>query len=63
VRLSRPSHRDGRSVGEEPTGPVDEALSGQIMNEYWAYEKAVTDAGVKVASDALRTPGPRPRYG
>ena len=26
----------------------------QEMDEYWAYEKAVADAGVRIASDALQ---------
>ncbi len=39
-------------------GPVDgdwsdEAMQAE-MNEYWAYEKAVADAGVKLGSEALQ---------
>jgi hypothetical protein len=40
--------------GEEPTGPVDEAHGEQIMNEYFAYTKAIKDAGVQIAGDALQ---------
>jgi hypothetical protein len=40
--------------GAQPAEPpTDEAIQ-QEMNEYWAYEKAVADAGVRVASDALQ---------
>ncbi|MGH3612821.1 MAG: YciI family protein [Pseudonocardia sp.] len=38
--------------GEQPTGSPERAE--QIMNEYWAYEKAVAEAGVRLASDALQ---------
>lgn len=40
--------------GEERTGTPDPAQVEQVMGEYWAYEKAVADAGVKEASDALQ---------
>jgi hypothetical protein len=40
--------------GEEPTGAPDPAQGEQIMNEYWAYEQAVSEAAVKQASDALQ---------
>ena len=40
--------------GEEPTGAPDPAELEQVMNEYWAYEQAVGEAGVKQASDALQ---------
>ncbi len=33
--------------------PSEEAIQ-QEMNDYWAYEKAVAEAGVKIASDALQ---------
>ncbi|MGI9004003.1 MAG: YciI family protein [Pseudonocardia sp.] len=38
----------------QPTEPPPAELMDKIMNEYWAYEKAVADAGVKIASDALQ---------
>lgn len=40
----------GAQPVEEPPAEAVEA----IMNEYWAYEKAVAEAGVRVASDALQ---------
>lgn len=40
--------------GDEPAGQPDPAEVEQVMGEYWAYEKAVADAGVKEASDALQ---------
>ena len=42
---------------EESTGAPDPVLGEQIMNEYWAYEKAVADAGVKLGSNALQESG------
>lgn len=33
--------------------PTPEQLDA-VMAEYWAYEKAVTEAGVKIASEALK---------
>ena len=39
---------------EESTAPPQQELIDQIMGDYWAYEKAVADAGVKVAGDALQ---------
>ncbi|MCW6008855.1 YciI family protein [Micromonospora sp. CPCC 205371] len=39
---------------EEQTGAPDPAQVEQVMGEYWAYEKAVADAGVKEGSDALQ---------
>jgi hypothetical protein len=40
--------------GPQPAeAPSDEAIQKE-MNEYWAYEKAVADAGVKLGSDALQ---------
>jgi hypothetical protein len=40
----------GAQRSEEPSPEAVE----QIMNEYWAYEKAVSEAGVRLASDALQ---------
>ena len=40
--------------GARPTEPPSEEAIQQEMNEYWAYEKAVAEAGVKIASDALQ---------
>lgn len=39
---------------EESTGAPDPALMDQIMGEYWAYEQAVGQAGVKQAGEALQ---------
>ncbi len=39
---------------EETSEPPSPEVGEAIMNEYWAYEKAVADAGVKLASDALQ---------
>ncbi len=39
---------------EPPTEEPPTELMDQIMGEYWAYEKAVADAGVRQASDALQ---------
>ncbi|HEY2949543.1 MAG TPA: YciI family protein [Micromonosporaceae bacterium] len=40
--------------GEESNTAPDPATTEQIMNEYWAYEDAVSSAGVKQASEALQ---------
>ncbi|WP_308283042.1 YciI family protein [Pseudonocardia nigra] len=40
--------------GAEPTEPPSDQETQKIMDEYWAYEKAVADAGVWIASDALQ---------
>jgi hypothetical protein len=40
--------------GAEPAEPPTEEATQQVMNDYWAYEKAVADAGVRVAGDALQ---------
>ena len=40
--------------GSEPTEPPTEQAIQQEIDAYWAYEKAVADAGVFVASDALQ---------
>jgi hypothetical protein len=34
--------------------PESDEVTKQVMDEYWAYEKAVADAGVRLASDALQ---------
>ena len=39
---------------EEPAEPPDPAEVEQTMADYWAYEKAVADAGVRQASEALQ---------
>ena len=40
--------------GAQPDAPQTEQAIQEEMDEYWPYEKAITDAGVKVASDALQ---------
>jgi hypothetical protein len=40
--------------GAQPTEEPSAEAVEQIMNEYWAYEKAVSEAGVRLASDALQ---------
>jgi len=40
--------------GAQPTEEPSAEAVEQIMNEYWAYEKAVADAGVRLGSDALQ---------
>jgi hypothetical protein len=40
--------------GEEPTEAPSQELSDQVMADYWAYEKAVADAGVKLGGNALQ---------
>jgi hypothetical protein len=39
---------------EEPTGAPPQEVIDTVMGEYWAYEKAVADAGVKLGGDALQ---------
>ena len=39
---------------EEPTEPPSQEVSDQVMADYYAYEKAVTDAGVKLGGNALQ---------
>ncbi len=39
---------------EEPKEAPPQEVVDQIMGEWWQYEKAVTDAGVKIAGDALQ---------
>jgi hypothetical protein len=39
---------------EESAGAPDAAETEKVMNEYWAYEAAVGEAGVKRAGDALQ---------
>lgn len=38
---------------EEPTAPTPPEEMDKIMGEYWAYEQAVAEAGVKQAGEAL----------
>lgn len=40
--------------GEPPAEPPSPESDEQIMNEYWTYEKAVSEAGVRLASDTLQ---------
>ena len=39
---------------EEPTGAPPQEVIDTVMGEYWAYEKAVADAGVKLGGNALQ---------
>jgi hypothetical protein len=39
--------------GSEESQPRTEEAVKRVMDEYWAYEKAVADAGVMLGSDAL----------
>jgi hypothetical protein len=40
--------------GPDPTGSATEEAIQESIDAYWAYEKAVADAGVRIASDALQ---------
>src|SRR5918998_5753003 len=40
--------------GSQDVQPQTPEAIQQVMDEYWAYEKAVADAGVRIASDALQ---------
>lgn len=40
--------------GAAPTEQPTEAEIQQEMDEYWPFEKAVADAGVRIASEALQ---------
>jgi hypothetical protein len=40
--------------GAQDVQPQTPEAVQQVMDEYWAYEKAVADAGVRIASDALQ---------
>jgi hypothetical protein len=40
--------------GEEPTEAPSQEVVDQVMADYWAFEKAVADAGVKVGGAALQ---------
>ncbi len=40
--------------GSQDVAPQTDDAVQQVMDEYWAYEKAVADAGVRIASDALQ---------
>jgi hypothetical protein len=39
---------------DEALTPKDAAGGERVMNEYWAFEKAVADAGVNLGSNALQ---------
>jgi hypothetical protein len=39
---------------EEPAEAPSQAVADQVMSEYWEFEKAVADAGVKVGGAALQ---------
>ena len=39
---------------EEPAETPSQEIMDQVMAEYWAYEKALADAGVKVGGAALQ---------
>ena len=41
-------------TGEQSSEPPSQAEMDQIMGEYWAFDKAVADAGVKVGGEALQ---------
>jgi Uncharacterized protein conserved in bacteria len=40
--------------GAEPSEPPTEQAIQEVMDQYWAYEKAVADAGVRLGGDALQ---------
>jgi hypothetical protein len=40
--------------GERPSEAPSDSAVQQMMNDYWAYEKAVADAGVSLGSGALQ---------
>jgi hypothetical protein len=40
--------------GEEPAEAPSQETMDRIMGEWWAYEKEIADAGVKVAGEALQ---------
>ena len=40
--------------GAQDVQPKTPEAVQQVMDEYWAYEKAVADAGVRIGSDALQ---------
>jgi hypothetical protein len=40
--------------GEQASEPPSPEMQEKLMNDYWAYEKAVADAGVRVGSEALQ---------
>jgi hypothetical protein len=40
--------------GEEPTGAPDPAEAEKVMNEYWAYTDAISQAGVSQGGEALQ---------
>ena len=40
--------------GEESTAAPDPAEAEQVMNEYWAYTNAITQAGASTGGEALQ---------
>jgi hypothetical protein len=40
--------------GEEPREAPSQEVVDQVMADYWAFEKAIADAGVKVGGAALQ---------
>jgi hypothetical protein len=40
--------------GAQDVQPQTPEAVQRVLDEYWAYEKAVADAGVRIASDALQ---------
>jgi hypothetical protein len=63
VALRPPSARENEGptvkymlliYGAEDVQPQTPEAVQQVLDEYWAYEKAVADAGVLIASDALQ---------
>ena len=40
--------------GARPSEPPTQSEIQDEMNQYWAYEKAVADAGVRIGSEALQ---------
>ncbi|OZM83831.1 YciI family protein [Pseudonocardia sp. MH-G8] len=40
--------------GAQDVQPSSEEAVQRVLDEYWAYEKAIADAGVRIASDALQ---------
>jgi hypothetical protein len=47
--------------GEEPRDAPSQEVVDQVMADYWAFEKAVADAGVKVGGPPCNRPRqPRP---
>jgi hypothetical protein len=40
--------------GEESTGAPDPAEAEKVMNEYWAYSNAISEAGANQSAEALQ---------